>query len=267
MNVALLSDLHCGSVVGLTHPHYQSMAHPSARKHLRKAWRWVDDAFFHFTGKYGGIDAFLLGGDLVDGKQRKSGSCGLITADMDTQKDMAEAALNSLGLYANKDCKRAGVFGTDYHVSQDGSEAERCIYERCGFSTYGNRKHVVIDGFSIDLRHKASKSSVPHGGMTPLAKSASWAMLHAERTRTKKADMIVRGHIHEYMFFDHGTLGYAMSLPSLQLAGGSYGEKNCEGYCDFGVVFLRVEGGDLIDLPHRYIMPIQPTAVKPEVLR
>lgn len=229
-----MADFHCGHMVGLTPPEYQT--HDDLKRFHRKLWSW-------FEGELPKADILFLLGDLIDGEGTKSRGTELTHPDVGRQIDMAvniiERVQNRTGVR-----KIYGVYGTPYHASPGGNDLEHNVLNRVG-GTIGSHEWVDVNGVMFDLKHDIGSSSVPYGQGTPLNKEHTWNLEWALKEEyNPKSDVILRGHVHRYDFA--GSVDYlAMSLPALQGPGSKFGKRRCSRTVHFGFVHFDVgdEGG------------------------
>jgi hypothetical protein len=233
--VVAISDLHCGSQVGLTPPHWQN--NPKLRKIQTDLWTHYSTVLASLQP----IDVLLVAGDVIDGKGIRSGGTELLYPDLDDQCEIATACILEA-----KPRAVVMVYGTPYHVSEGGHDFERGIardLKKGGIpATIGGHEWVEVNGITFDLKHKVGSSQIPHGRMTALAREQLWNMIWArEKEYNPRADVLLRGHVH-YFNYCGGANWIAMSLPSLQGPGTKFGVRQCSGTVDFGLVSFDVKG-------------------------
>ena len=233
--VMVISDLHCGHLVGLTPEDwdakpgegYGSKAHSFYRMR-RDGYRWYQKKCEELKP-----DWVIVNGDCVDGKGKKSGGTELLTADRNEQCDMAVAVIKETG------AKNVVMsFGTSYHTGVD-EDWERQVAKGVDghIESEGNLK---VHGIVFNYRHFAGASSIPYGRGTPLAKEAVWNMLWAMRDEYPRADIILRSHVHYFTYI--GDADYlAISTPGLQGYGSKFGTRIKSNTVDFGVIWFDVE--------------------------
>ena len=245
--ILVLSDFHSGHRVGLTHPSDDiSPVKKSSTK--REKWRSVRGALWgHFTGilgSIGKIDLCFNLGDATDGKGKRSGGTELLTSDMQEQVDMAVRCMDQVRLYAAKDYQCFGVYGTPYHTAADGDDWDDIFAERAGFDHFGAHEWVEVEGVTFDLKHHIGGSSVPHGKGTQPMKEYLWNQLWAERKLQPKANVILRGHAHNFVMT--GGKGWrSIVCPALQGMGSKFGGRRCSGLVDWGLLVIEVDNGQM----------------------
>jgi len=224
--IALIGDTHCGHLTGLTPPEFQIDSKPYA-EFRRESWLWFNNTIELMKP----FDYAVYNGDMIDGKQHKGGGLELLYPDRFDQVRMAVSIANKVGA-----AKNVVIRGSKYHVGSE-ENFEDDFSDRIGASIY-NRFLGDIGGKVFDIRHKIGRSSVPHGRMTPLSRQVLWSRLRNERTGNK-ADIIIRSHVHYHIAMEESGI-MAMTLPALQGAS-AYGELECDGEVDYGVVFIDIE--------------------------
>jgi predicted phosphodiesterase len=193
------------------------------------------------------IDAIVVVGDVVDGKQFKSHGAELCLPLIVDQEEASEAILTPL-LSATK-CPVYFVKGTFYHDDEAGRSVDNVakalrgvMYEGLGSGTYA--KSVLdlnVDGVVCDFSHGISVS----GGLyraVAIDREALWSVLAAKMNETPNADVIVRGHAHYFVHIEH-TSKHALILPAWQLQT-DYMRKNSRYRMipDIGAVKLSIDG-------------------------
>jgi hypothetical protein len=225
--IVVVSDLHCGHMVGLTPPGWWYSEHEALQ---REMWEWYENEM----ETIGEVDACFVVGDTIDGKGSRSGGVEQLTNDLIAQTDMATACLKII-----QTDKYFMVHGTPYHVGPDGEHMERLVARNLG-GTISGHEWVSVNGCVFDLKHKVGSSGVSYGRHTAVAKEKLWNTLWNLRKMAPKANVILRGHVHYYL--DCGGIGWrAMTLPALQGPGSFYGVEQCSGIVDFGFVVFDVD--------------------------
>lgn len=237
-----ISDLHSGSLVGLTHPDYQ-LRPKFGGVTKRNKWYHIQRDLWHefdcILQSLPKLDFVLSLGDLIDGKGERSGGVEQLTTDMQEQCDMAVSVFDHIREHCKPGVKIVGVFGTPYHVDTLGDEWENTIAERARFHKIGSHEWVDINGCIFDLKHHIGGSSVPHARSTAISRDRLWNMMWAERNLQPKANIILRGHVHYYNYCGSGDY-LCMTLPALQGLGSKYGSKLCSGLVDWGLVHFAI---------------------------
>jgi hypothetical protein len=235
--VVVLSDLHCGHIVGLTPPKYNPTYedNPVLQKlsEARAAyWKFYADTIKVLQP----IDILIINGDAIDGKGTKSGATELITADEIEQCYMATTAI--------EECHASAAYmtyGTPYHTG-DLRDFEDVIAKNIKAVKIGSHDWLDVNGLVFDYRHFANGSVIPHGRHTAIARDRLWNVLWSDEGYPR-ADIIIRSHIH-YHAFCGGRGWLAMTTPALQGIGTKFGARRMSGTVDFGLISFDVEGKD-----------------------
>ena len=187
--VLILSDLHCGHLVGLTPPGWQlntSLADKRLKRiaqYQRAYWDFYTDSL----RRHGKFDVVIVNGDCIDGKGEKSGGTECITSDRNEQCEMAVFAIRKA---VSAGTKVVMTYGTPYHTGT-GEDFEGNIAHLLDADISGHQ-YLRVDGVTFDVKHKVGSSQIPHGRHTAIAREHLWAQLWTEHSATKKADVLVR---------------------------------------------------------------------------
>lgn len=250
--VLIMSDLHCGHLVGLTPPAWQirtGSEHNTTKREKfavvqSTTWDWYAAAI----REAGPFDVVVVNGDAIDGKGERSGSSELITADRDEQCEIAVAAIKTA---LSKRTKHVVMtYGTAYHTGV-GEDFETRIAEKLD-AKIGSHEWIDVEGVVFDLKHHILSSSLPHGRFTAIARDALWANLWSERDMAPQSNVLVRSHVHYFATCYDNTLKPAMRLttPALQAAGTKYGGRRCSGTVDFGFLVFDCNDSDYAWKPY-----------------
>jgi hypothetical protein len=241
--VLVISDTHCGHLVGLTNPGWWVVekdieaSRTKRNKYAnvqRQCWQFYADGL----KKFGPFDVVLFNGDAIEGKGERSGSTELVTADREEQAEMAVAAIRP-GM--SRKSKLVMTFGTASHTGKE-EDWESLVASDLGAEKIGSHEWVDVEGVIFDLKHHCSSSSVPHGRHTAAARERLWNVLWAERQFQPKADIVVRSHVHYYDFCG-GVNWLGLTTPALQGMGTKYGGRVCSGTVDFGFLVFECSKG------------------------
>ena len=231
----VISDTHCGSKLGLTPEKWQQ--EELCGKAPSYVWNWFDTQ----VKTVGKIDACVWNGDLIDGRGRKETNDHL-TTNLSDQKKMAIDVIEHVGAKQNY-----FVYGTGYHVT-DGEDQEDAIAEHFGTVPHTSLS-LDVGGKLFDFRHHSGKTSIPHGQGTLITKQLLWNLMHDVIDGERRADVVVRSHVHEYVCIDT-CFGTAITTPAMQLPGSSYGRKYV-GHYHVGFIEILVKDRIAI-IDHRY---------------
>ena len=237
IRVGVFSDTHCGHVTGLTHPDYNSKT-DEFHSFRKESWEW----FSSVVKQMGVFDYAIFNGDLIDGKQVKSGGLELLVTDRNKQVDMAIAIVKQVGALKN-----IIVRGTPYHTGQT-ENFEDNVARLVGCDIF-DKLVADIGGKIFDVRHKIGRSSIPHGRVAPLSRQVLWARLKAEKTGIK-ADIIIRSHVHYCVSIDESGV-MATTTPALQ-GYSQYGVQECDGETDYGFLIYDIYRDGRI-LVHKFL--------------
>jgi hypothetical protein len=238
--IAMIGDLHCGSVFGICPPAYYE-ADDERREMQEEAWT----AFAKIAADFRGVDYLLVNGDCIEGNAKKDGGAELTTPDRNIQAEMAVKAISQF--HARKILM---TYGTKYHVSSgDAEDFEYNIASDLG-AHIGGRLFFEIEKCVIDARHKVGSSSVPYARATGISKEICWDMIKEANNTGPHVDLVVRSHVHYSTYVEIGDR-MAMSLPCLQLARGRFGSRECTGEIHWGAVSLTIKSGEIVNREKR----------------
>lgn len=240
--VLIVSDYHCGHLVGLTPPGWQLT--PTEIKEVgdkrdkfiavqKSCWNFYADSI----KRHGPFDVVIANGDLIDGSGARSGGTEQSAVDRLLQCEMAERSINETGTKA----KKYITIGTAYHTG-DAEDFETIIARGCGAETIGSHEWIDVEGVVFDVKHHCGSSAVPHTRHTAIAREHLWNQLWAERGLQPRAQVIIRSHVHYYNFCG-GPGWVAMTTPALQGYGTKYGSRRCSGIVDFGMIIFECHKG------------------------
>ena len=266
--VVIIGDTHCGHVTGLTHPNWQ-FNKTSSDKRIRllarvqdQAWNWYEIQ----ARKLGPVDILIMNGDAIDGRGEKSGGTELLTSDRNDQCKMAAKCI-----MAFRPKRVFIVRGTPYHTgSQEDFEdiikemlpddlKETCIVsDMLDLTVIVGSKEVVFN-----VKHDLGNSNVPGGRQTAVAKDKYFNMFWADRDGQKRADFIVRNHVHYFagnVEIVGGKEVWGIVNPALQLVGPDFGTKfgkRCRGTVDFGFTYYDITEKGVSWEPVYTVLPVQ----------
>jgi hypothetical protein len=240
--IVVVSDMHCGHLVGLTPPDYQQPFTKSRNTWCdkvaeleRECYNWYEKTIDALKP----VDIVIANADLIDGRGERSGSTELITADRYRQTQMALDALKYI------EAKNyVMTYGTPYHTgAQEDFEDIICdgLNKLPGVTAkIGSHEWIDVNGCIFDCKHHLGSSQVPHGRFTALARDTLWNNLWSLHDEQPTADVIIRSHVHY-----HGYCGendwLALTTPALQAMGTKFGSRKCSGRVNFGLVHFDVD--------------------------
>jgi len=235
-----MSDLHCGSICGLTPPRYWS---EDTRGLQEPFWNWYKDTL----KTIGPVDVLVINGDAVDGEGKKE-SIGHITTDTLKQADIAVECIEMIKVPA-----RAihAAYGTDFHVLGTYSY-EDAVADKLEV-TISDSVLLNIRDKRFNFRHACGRSDIPYGQGTQTFKEAILDILRADAGEYEEADITVRAHVHYYCRMEVGRR-VALTLPCLQLPFTVFGRRCRHAYYDVGMMLIQVDDAGVNITP--YLMPL-----------
>lgn len=234
--VVVVADLHAGHRSGLTPPDWQWKNTRDTRGKFATVQRTLWNFYAEALDALQPIHALIVNGDAIDGKGPKAGSSEHITVDRKEQADMAAECIMQ-----SKAHNVYMTYGTPYHTGA-AEDWEDVVAERVHANTIKDHLQLEVNGVLFDFKHKVGGSQIPHGRHTSIARSALWEQLWADAENRKKADVLVRSHVHYHTFSgDHRSM--ALTTPALQ-AYSKYGTRQCEGIIHMGLIWFDVGEGD-----------------------
>lgn len=244
MRILFLSDLHCGNLLGLTPPKWQSDATSAL---TRPVWDW----YVAKVKELGRVDIVVVNGDAVDGDGHHQ-TLGQLTTDTKEQAEMACAALSLVNAR-----KRLMTFGTSYHTV--GSyDYEELVAEYIDAEI---RDTLLLDvnGVKLNVRHVAGRSDIPYGQGTPILKEMVRDLINAMQEEREPADWTIRGHVHYWIKVEIDGKK-AVSLPALQVPETIFGRRCRAMYYTVGMAHADIDKnghGDIVvdKMPLKLVRP------------
>jgi hypothetical protein len=236
----ILSDMHCGHLVGLCPPPWQCAGdgwRDKVRNTQKQAWEWFDGEM----ATLGELDVLICNGDAVDGDGYRSGGTEQVSTDPTVQAEMATYILQR---YMSRKTKLYMTYGTPSHTGTM-FDTEGLIAKDCGAEKIEGQAFLDIDGVVFDIKHKIGSSGIPHGRATALKKAQLWNKLWNYAQEQPDADVVVRSHVHYHQFAGDPDFGLAMTTPALQACGSKYGARQCEGRVHFGFISFTCDKGEI----------------------
>jgi len=244
--VAIIADLHCGHIVGLTPPSYLHGQQPLdgpydfVTKVRNKAFDIAAQVWAGYVAICKAIQPvhlLIVNGDCVEGLNDKNGGAELAEPDVNVQVKMAAECIRQVGAQ-----KTAILYGTPYHTSnmQDGMQYENNVAQIVKADHVGAHDWPEVEGVIFDVKHFISKSAVPYGRSTAIRRAAFWNMVWADRGAQPRGSVVVRSHVH-YFDFSGDARRLGVITPALQGMGTRFGKLICEGTVDIGVLTFDCE--------------------------
>lgn len=241
VKIAIVGDMHCGHIAGLTPPQWTHGAiddegHPLHKLAVisDKLWNWYAAA----VAQVGAVDCVIGMGDAIDGKGEKSGGTEIIEPDRLRQADMA---IECYRVWQTS--HRVFVYGTGYHTGN--SEDFEAKVADAFNAKIGSHEWIEANGIVIDCKHHLGSSSVPHGRSTALARDALWNQIWAVEGLQPAADIYVRAHVHYHQVVStfsqsKGRYRTAFTNLPLQYFSTKYGARRCSGLVHYGFTVLTI---------------------------
>ena len=217
--ILLLTDMHCGSVVGLTPPSYQTghVEYPETAEHFKRnkwsrlqaeCWDW----YIKHLNLIGPVHKTFVLGDCLDGDGKRSGGTELLTTDRKQQTAMAIECLSHV-----KTDRWLFVYGTPYHTgAAEDFETDISLHYN---AKIGGHEWEEVNGVVFDLKHKQSNCKNPATSLfNEIVDNREWAVLKEQ----PKADVLIRAHTHRFCVMEQEDC-MGISLPSLQAYGTKFG--------------------------------------------
>jgi len=238
--MAFFSDPHIGHWSGLTVRTRQSTpaaGAPRARKYIAKFQEACIDWFESALKDWRPIQKAVFVGDMVEGKGIRKGGVEIIMPDLDEQRDGAVDLVNLIDAKVNR-----FVFGTNYHATTtDGSDVESSIAEKVGAPAPKDFDFIQATGTNtvFHVKHHIGSSQREAAKFTAVAASHVQIALETEKGRYPRADVLIRGHRHQFTFCGRSDwLG--LVLPGLQGPTSFGGRRMDGGEPDYGFVIFDV---------------------------
>ncbi|MCS7240824.1 MAG: hypothetical protein NZ651_06240 [Candidatus Bipolaricaulota bacterium] len=240
--IVALADLHCGHFGAITPPDYwYPLDSGDAKiKQIAQAQREMYEAYMEDVREFQKPDVLVVNGDLIEGTGRLTGGTELLTTDVETQ---CRIAAQLLALWEAK--KIILTYGTSYHTTIDGQDADRFVATLLAKDGYDVEIHshafVKVNGCVFDVRHYAGRSNLPHTKGTPLGREWFVNLLWAARDEQPQANVILRAHIHSFFVAGGADPDWlAFFQPCWLAAMTKYGARRCSGTVDVGTLIFGV---------------------------
>lgn len=255
--IAVLSDLHCGSVVGLW-PGKHAIEGGGTYE-AAKCQQWLYQCWKHAVREIRKCQVVVLNGDCIQGVNSRDGQ--LIGATTQTQVD---AALDLLGPAIEKAERTYCIRGTEWH---DGKAAESMeqLAQRLGAvpdpeTGQSSRWELFLDvgGPVIHAAHHVGVSSVPwYEATVPLRDtllelSELWRFYGREAPNVR---MVVRSHRHRLIHVQAPPDLQVVVTPGWQLKTAFAHKRSTSMLPQIGWVLVEWDGKDLVVKPRVYSLP------------
>lgn len=220
--IAVVSDLHCGSIYGLLPPNFTNAAEAPVHQNPLQQFLWECWEYYAAQLKRYDVAAVIVNGDAIDGAQQAQKQTELC---LPLLSDQSRAAVDCLQVLLMQTPKAAVYFtaGTPYH-SQPGAREEEAIakalnarkYHGLGTGIYVRESlDLDVDGVVLNFAHHIGVTGGIYRG-TAIDREALFAALAGREGKYQRSDCIVRSHAH---FFYHAELPHrhAVITPCWQL--------------------------------------------------
>lgn len=241
-HVVALADLHCGHLGAVTPPDHwypdpDRISDPKIAQ-VAEVQREMYAAYMESVREYHRPDVLVVNGDIVDGPGRLTAGAEHITTDIETQCRMAAELLA-----AWEARKVILTYGTPYHTAIEGQDVEKFIAGLLAAEGFEVEIHshafFRVHGRVFDVRHFATRATLPHTRMTPLAREWLVNMLWAARQEQPRAHIILRAHLHSFaMAGGPDWLGFFQ--PCWLAAMTRYGARQCSSVVDVGLLAFQI---------------------------
>ena len=231
--VVVCSDIHAGSKVAV-----------SSIKNDTPIQREINKRKDELVAKHKSPDILVCNGDGIEGLPKKK-QASVWTADLQLQQtDFTDLLLEW------KAKAYWFVQGTGTHVdNEEGFSYEegtaRQVARHFPVGRYSEDRyvhyvlHLNVHDRILRFRHKIGNTTVPYGIATdPLKKSVN-NCLNATHGTEPLADYLLFGHVHRFSCIRTSRYN-VVTLPGWKAVGDKYGETNCDGYVDVGLVIFYI---------------------------
>ena len=199
------------------------------------------------------IDCVLLGGDLVEGKQRKQGGVSTFTPCLGEQ---VEGCIEMLEPILSRAGKIMRTPGTPYH--EDFDEALLAFDQAYDAQKLPTLANIPLGDQVLNFAHTPSSKAKNKG--TSLGNEENAYLMALAKGKADPARWIIRGHLHSYKMLDSGNRTI-MLLPCMKAIDDHALRANAWDFIpDIGcVLMIATEDGYMFK-------PILFDPIKPEVL-
>ena len=250
--VAVVSDLHSGSTVGLCPPIINLDDGGTYRAGPHQVWLWNQWKDFckkarQTAKKQGGKFVAIMNGDMTEGNHHHTRQ--IIGAGNETlQMRIAEKNLGELLEHAD-----AAYFlrGTPVHVKEQSALEEKVadnwtttVPAHDGAATWW---HLLLDanGTRFDVAHHGQLGRLVWTKTNPLGKVAIAAEIRGYRRYGRAPDVLIRSHLHQYADSNDNYPVRVIQTPGWQLITGFVHKIDVDSLADIGgLIFTCDPGGE-----------------------
>jgi hypothetical protein len=220
--LVVVSDLHCGSVVGLCPPEWQLLDGTTYGSNLVQRWSWNCWRLFDrwLTRTLGDAEntALVLNGDLVEGRHHRT--MELVHHDITEHQRLATAVLSS---FARRFAKVFIARGTECHArtleSSIGDDLILAGIPIVPCPSTGDPCHEVltldINGVRTSVSHHAPCSFRPWTAGGGLSSSLTAEQANAAKMGYEIPRVVIRSHRHTYDYYGNAG-GLIFTTPPWQ---------------------------------------------------
>jgi hypothetical protein len=258
LGAVIVSDLHCGSSVGLWPDNHETSTGNKIGlgNNLHQQWLWqcwlenLEKISSHF-----GNNPFILivNGDCIEG--RHHGSSEIVAA---LNYDHSLAAIECLKPLAKLASKTYMTAGTECHVG----DWEKMIAKEIGAIWLGHKGLIEINGCLVDIAHHMPTSSRAYLEAGAMSITMGNARQNYSRAGHRVPKIYIRGHRHTGGIFNDGS-GIFIVTPAWQLLT-RYGHKVVgDSICRPGFGILDWTGCEPNELPSAKLVIYEPKEAEP----
>lgn len=227
VNILVLNDLHTGSKYGMLPPGFHTSDGSVRTQNAAQQWLWASWENFQEQVSHMHIDQVIVNGDVIEGewsRNRKE-----ISIPIHEQEEAAVFILRTLRNKLQKNNSSIPfiiVQGTEVHDG-DGAEVLDSIAARLnvdltntnvpgGYRSYQEWSQLLGGNVYIHAQHHiGGGGGFARGG--PLEHEQIWCVYRSSRGEALPADLILRGHVHNFMHIDKDGC-HMMTTPCWQVA-------------------------------------------------
>lgn len=239
IRVAWISDLHCGSPVGLTH-NPQNVVQERLYDAYVKSISWFGEP----------PDYLVVDGDISEGTARF----------LDFSNPLMVSQLEDAGRLLSLWCPKKEtiiITGTVVHSTLELQDMEKVAAKEMQLALGGHKvtithklKTTFNGWFLCQARHFIGRSIIPHGRATAPLRSQLWQDLNSFLNSVEQQEPALRTHLHvfghvHYWTYVENNRGAVVTLPAWKALGDKYGDQVCDGSIDLGV--FKTEIGETED--------------------
>jgi len=268
--LAISSDHHAGSTVGLCPPVFNLDDGGTYKASAAQRWLWrcwlefaqnvQDTAKRHGTGY-----TAILNGDVIEGNHHHT--VQVVSNNETTQMRIAEAVLSPL----LEDADAAYfVRGTPAHVGQQARLEERIAENWTNTVQDGDnytRWHLPLDvnGTIFDIGHHGAIGRLPWTRANSVNRIAAQTIVGAHQSGAKCPNVVLRAHWHQYADSGPNFNGVrVIAMPAWQLVTGYVNKLQPGALADIGGLIFTCWPGGTYDLE---VVRFRPKPTAPERMR